>query len=111
MYPGRRVCCVFQPHQVSRTACLLDELAASLDNSDWLYVSDIFRAREPNSQKGEITASDLAAKLRQKGKDVGNVHELPAIFQSLRNELACGDILVTLGAGDIRTWTDAFLAS
>jgi UDP-N-acetylmuramate--alanine ligase len=110
MYPGRRVWCVFQPHQVSRTTCLLDELAASLDNSDRLYVSDIFRAREPRSQEREITAADLAVKLRQRGKDVGSVHELPAIFSSLQNELAPGDVLITLGAGDIRTWTEAFLA-
>ena len=46
MYPGRRVWCVFQPHQASRTARLLDELAASLHNADRVVVAEIFRARE-----------------------------------------------------------------
>jgi len=46
LYPGRRLWCVFQPHQVSRTARLLDSLAASLQNADKLVVAEIYRARE-----------------------------------------------------------------
>ena len=46
MEPSRRLWCVFQPHQASRTEHLLDELAASLQNADTVLVADIFRARE-----------------------------------------------------------------
>src|SRR5262249_14913538 len=46
MFPDRRLWCVFQPHQASRTRHLLDEFAASLQNADKIIVTDVFRARE-----------------------------------------------------------------
>ena len=52
--PGRRVWCVFQPHQASRTARLLDELAASLQNADRVMVAEIFRARGGIPEPGEV---------------------------------------------------------
>jgi UDP-N-acetylmuramate--alanine ligase len=102
MYPGRRLCCVFQPHQVSRTARLLDELAASLHNVDRLWVADIFRAREPEVMPGEVTAADLAHRVRQRGGRVARIHDLNRIGRDLKNELASGDVLMTMGAGNIR---------
>ena len=45
MFPRRRVWCVFQPHQVSRTSRLLDELAVSLQNADRVLVAEIFAPR------------------------------------------------------------------
>ena len=70
MYPGRRVWCVFQPHQASRTAHLLDELAASLQNADRVFVAEIFRAREPSPRPGEVTAADLARRIRPPESEV-----------------------------------------
>ena len=70
LFPHRRVWCVFQPHQVSRTARLLDELAASLQNADRVLVAEIFRAREGSPRPGEVTAADLARRtacLRRRG--------------------------------------------
>ena len=81
MYPGWRICAVFQPHQVSRTACLLDELAASLDNSDRLYVAEIFPAPRARVAAGGDHGVGLAARLRRRGKVVDAVHALPAIFE------------------------------
>lgn len=102
MYPTRRLWCVFQPHQVSRTARLLDELAASLQNSDRLLVADIFRAREPGPQPGEVTAADLARRAGRLGIEVSDVHTTEEIVRELENRLTPGDVLITLGAGDIR---------
>ena len=111
IYPERRVYCVFQPHQASRTAHLLDELAASLENSDRTYVAEIFRARENPPGDGDVTAADLAAKLRKRGASVGQRHELPAIAEALERELCPSDVLIALGAGDICVWTDALAAA
>lgn len=99
--PGRRVWCVFQPHQASRTAALLNELAASLQNTDKLVVADIYRAREPNPQPGEVTAADLAKKARAFGAGVEQVHSIEQIARRLETQLRAGDVLITLGAGDI----------
>ncbi len=66
-YPGRRVWCVFQPHQASRTAHLLDELAESLQNADKVVVADIFRAREGAEKSGEVRASRPGRASRRRG--------------------------------------------
>lgn len=101
MEPGRRLWCVFQPHQASRTEHLLDELAASLQNADTVLVADIFRAREGPARRGEVTAADLARQVRARGTRVPDVHTAAEIEQLLTTQLTPGDVLVTMGAGDI----------
>jgi len=111
VYPRRRICCVFQPHQVSRTTRLLDELAATLHNGlrppdgrgpgDRLWIADIFRAREGPPQPGEVTAADLADRVRRRGHDVAGVHRADEIARELPDCLGPGDVLLVIGAGDI----------
>jgi UDP-N-acetylmuramate--alanine ligase len=101
MYPGRRVWCIFQPHQASRTAHLLDELATSLQNADKLVVADIFRARETAARPGEVRAADLAQRAAGLGAAVVDAHGLDEIRAHLDRALKAGDVVVTLGAGDI----------
>jgi UDP-N-acetylmuramate--alanine ligase len=108
MYPLRRIWCVFQPHQASRTAHLLDETAASLQNADRVFITDIFRAREPEYSAGEVTAADLAAAVRVAGTEVAKVHSATLIAGELERELCPGDVLITMGAGDIRKICDGF---
>ena len=101
MFPHARVWCVFQPHQASRTARLLDELAASLQNADKVLVAEIFRAREGDPQPGEVTAADLARRAAELGVEVLPGHTAEEIVETLETQLAPGDVLVTLGAGDV----------
>ncbi len=108
MYPGRRVWCVFQPHQASRTERLLDEFAASLKMADKVVVSEIFRAREP-AAGGGITARDLARQVRAAGGDAADVHADEMIVGLLERSLVPGDVLITMGAGDIRKICDELI--
>ena len=101
LFPRRRVWCVFQPHQAARTARLLDELAASLQNADRILVAEIFRAREGDPQPGEVTAADLARRTAELGVEALSVHTAKEIVSTLETHLAPGDVLVTLGAGDV----------
>ena len=101
MFPRARVWCVFQPHQASRTARLLDELAASLQDADRVLVAEIFRAREGDPQPGEVTAADLARRAAGLGVEVLPGHADDEILETLETQLAPGDVLVTLGAGDV----------
>lgn len=110
MYPGRRICCVFQPHQVSRTWHLLDEFAASLQNADQVAIAEIFPAREPMHARHRVTAANLAQRVRQGGGEVWPVHTMPAILDRLEQTLVSGDVLVTLGAGDVRKIPHALTA-
>jgi UDP-N-acetylmuramate--alanine ligase len=100
-YPGRRLWCVFQPHQASRTAHLLDELAESLQNADRVLVADIFRAREGAAKPGDVSSGDLAARVAARGAEVIAVHQDTEILPRLVEGLQVGDVLVTMGAGNI----------
>lgn len=101
MYPGRRLWCVFQPHQASRTEVLLDELAASLQNADRVVVAEVFRAREGDYRPGEVTAADLGRQVARGGVEVPQVHTAQEIVRLLETRLEPGDVVVTMGAGDI----------
>jgi UDP-N-acetylmuramate--alanine ligase len=101
LFPHRRVWCVFQPHQSSRTARLLDQFAASLQNADRVLVAEIFRAREGDPQPGEVTAADLARRVAELGVEVIAGHGEREIVSALETGLVAGDVLVTLGAGDV----------
>jgi UDP-N-acetylmuramate--alanine ligase len=109
MYPGRRLWRVFQPHQASRTAHLLDELAASLQNADKVIVAGVYRAREPHPKAGEAAAGDLAEKVRSGGTEVSAVGRSGAIVELLESRLRHGGVLVTMGAGGIRKVCDGLL--
>lgn len=111
MFPGRPLWCVFQPHQTSRTACLLDELAESMQNVDRLLVAEIFRAREPSPRPGEVTAADLARRAEMAGASVHHIHEKNEIVRLLETRLESGDVLLTMGAGDIGSICDRLLAT
>ncbi|NLF06679.1 MAG: UDP-N-acetylmuramate--L-alanine ligase [Pirellulaceae bacterium] len=100
MFPNRRLWCVFQPHQASRTAMLLDDLAESLQNADKVLVAEIFRAREADARPGDVSADDLARKAADLGADVFPGHADSEISETLEAQLAPGDVLITLGAGN-----------
>ena len=102
-FPDRRVFCLFEPHQASRTARTLDETAVSLQNADVTLITEIFRAREPLPANGEVTAADLARSVRALGAEVPPIHGADRCAEHLAHRLRPGDVLVTLGAGNIGT--------
>ena len=98
-YPHKTLWCVFQPHTYTRTRQHLTEFAEALSLADKIVLSDIYAAREKNP--GDITSKDLVKKLEELGKEV---HYFPC-FDDIENFLLqnCmnGDLLITMGAGDI----------
>ncbi|NIL98764.1 MAG: UDP-N-acetylmuramate--L-alanine ligase [Planctomycetales bacterium] len=106
IHPKSRLCCVFQPHQASRTARLMHEFARSLQNADLVAVASIYRAREGRWRPGEPTAADLAAAVRSYGTPTLPAHT----FKEIQRQLTCcpGDVLVTLGAGPVWRFHHAF---
>ena len=91
---------------MSRTKHLLDEFAASLQNADKVAVAEIVRAREPQDLPAEVTAADVLARVAAGGVEVVPEYDLGDISGRLARELAPGDVLITLGAGDIRKVCD-----
>ncbi len=108
MFPGRRICLFFQPHQVSRTERLLDEFAASLHNADLLAVATVFRAREPADAAGHDLAERLAVALRSGGRTALTDRDQVQLIWRFAQQLRPGDVLVTMGAGRLGNVCNVF---
>jgi UDP-N-acetylmuramate--alanine ligase len=99
-WPGRRLVVVFQPHRYSRTAALFEDFTRSFYQADSLVVLPIYPAGEAPIEK--INGQALYDGIRLHGhKDVvfQDGHD-PAVFY-LKGILKQGDVLLTLGAGDV----------
>jgi UDP-N-acetylmuramate--alanine ligase len=100
-FPGRRIVCVFQPHQYSRTRFLLKDFARSFGNADLIYIPDIYFVRDSEDERKAINSTDLAGEVVNLG---GTAKYLPT-FEEIKGELTgalrAGDILMTMGAGNI----------
>jgi len=104
----RRVVCVFQPHLYSRTRDFYEDFGKSFLLSDVLVVTDVYPAREEPIQgvNGELIVN--AAK--QFGhKDVHYIPEKKNVPEFLKSIVKSGDIVITMGAGDIWKYGEEFL--
>ncbi|HEX3725591.1 MAG TPA: cyanophycin synthetase, partial [Pirellulales bacterium] len=101
MFPSRRLWCVFQPHQASRTDRFMEEFAHSLQNADKIIVAEIFPARESVDDLPNVTAAMLARRAVELGGDVVQLPSAGEIEEHLQQRLQAADVLVTVGAGDI----------
>jgi len=100
-FPGRRIWCVFQPHQISRTRALLDEFVQSLSRADRVLVSPVFAAREPESDEQVKLSARIARRIRRRGTPAVFVESLDRIRPTLETDAKPGDVVLILGAGDI----------
>jgi len=99
-FPGRRLVVAFQPHLYSRTKTLAEELGSALALADVALVLPVFPARE--APIPGVTARLVADAARRHG--AARVEELPPpgeISGILDRELKAGDVLLTVGAGDV----------
>jgi len=95
-----RLFVVFQPHRYTRTADLMNEFAASFPGIDALVILDIYPAGEKPIPG--ITSGVLAEKVRQKGqKNAVWFEDRETAVEHLLSQLRAGDVLLTLGAGDV----------
>ena len=91
----KRTIVVFQPHTYTRTKALFDDFVRQLKRADIAYLAEIFAAREKNTLG--ISSADLAAKIE--GARFFNTFE--EIENSLRETAEPGDIILTVGAGNV----------
>ncbi len=98
-YPHKKLWCVFQPHTYSRTKQHLEEFASSLALADSVVLADIYASREKDP--GDISSRDLVRELEKLGKDVYYFPSFDEIENFLLQNCMNGDLLITMGAGDI----------
>jgi UDP-N-acetylmuramate--alanine ligase len=108
-YGRGRIWCIFQPHQYSRTRFLLDDFAESFKLADITIVPDIYFVRDSQASKKEVNARILAARIRQSGSEALFIEDFGAICDYLQSNVAAGDIVVTMGAGDIWKVADEYI--
>lgn len=100
-YQPRRLICVFQPHQHSRTRFLLDDFAASFSQADEVIVPDIYFVRDSQAEKQLVTAVDLVDRINRHGQCAQYIAHFPQIVAHLKEHLVEGDLLLTMGAGNV----------
>jgi len=97
---------VFQPHRYSRTQLLINEFAASFDQADYLIVTDIYAASEQPIDG--IDGQALLKKIKESRPDKQTVYlAKEKIAEFLLGFMQAGDLVITLGAGDIVRVADA----
>ncbi len=106
----RRLICVFQPHQHSRTRFLLEQFAASFSEADVVIVPDIYFVRDSAIEKHRVTAADLVDRLRQRNVTAMHLYPFEAIVEQLEVMCRGGDLVVIMGAGPVWQVARRFLA-
>jgi UDP-N-acetylmuramate--alanine ligase len=97
----RRIWCVFQPHQVSRTRALMQEFSRSFAAADEVLLAPIYAARESGPSEAESVARELVQRTTSNGVSMRYSPSLDRIIATIDDEARPGDVLVTMGAGDI----------
>lgn len=97
----KRLICVFQPHQHSRTRFLLEDFAASFAAADLTIVPDIYFVRDSESERHSVSSGDLVDRINKNGHQALHLPEFKEIVEHLRNNVAAGDLVVTMGAGNV----------
>ena len=101
--PGRRLVLAFQPHTYTRTHALFSDFVRELSKSDVVVLAEIYAARERNTIG--ISSADLAHQI----PDAIYCETLPQVTDVLRRVIRPGDMVITMGAGDIFRAGEALL--
>ena len=99
--PHNELWCLFQPHTYTRTLALFDEFAESFDAADKIVMAEIYAAREKNIYK--ISSKELVNEIKRvhPNKDVYYFGNFEEIASFVINNAQSGDLIITMGAGDI----------
>ncbi|MDP6545197.1 MAG: UDP-N-acetylmuramate--L-alanine ligase [Phycisphaerae bacterium] len=100
-YKPRRLICVFQPHQHSRTRFQLKDFASSFGKADDVIVPDIYFVRDSEREKDYICSDDLVSQIRLHGGEAIYLKSFEEIVTHLKDIVQTGDLVVTMGAGNV----------
>lgn len=107
-WPDRRVIAVFQPHLYSRTQDLYKEFGLSFFDAEVLVITDVYPSREKPIEG--VTGKLIADTAEQYGhKNVVYVEDKNEVSDRLKDIVKDGDIIITMGAGDIYRSGETFV--
>ncbi len=107
--PHKNLWCLFQPHTYTRTIALFEEFADAFEVADKVVLAEIYAAREKNIYK--ISSKELVneIKTRHPGKEAYYFKDFEEIANFVKNNAEEGDLVITMGAGDIYKVADIML--
>jgi UDP-N-acetylmuramate--alanine ligase len=108
-YQPKRIWCVFQPHQYSRTRFLLKDFAESFKLADVTIVPEIYFVRDSKEAKKDVNSQILVDRIRENGTEAVFIDGFGAICDYLRKNVAPGEMVVTMGAGDVWKVADEYI--
>jgi UDP-N-acetylmuramate--alanine ligase len=109
-WPDRRIVAVFQPHLYSRTQQMHQEFGLSFFDAEVLVITDVYPSREKPIEG--VTGKIIADAATQFGhRNVNYVKEKKELTEKLREIVKPGDIVITMGAGDIYRYGEEFSQS
>jgi UDP-N-acetylmuramate--alanine ligase len=98
-FPHKRLWCIFQPHTYTRTLALLDEFSEAFVDADRVIIADIYAARE--ADEGKVHSRDLVEQINDKGGRAQHISDFDEIVSYILEQAQEGDLVITMGAGDI----------
>lgn len=98
-YPHKKLWCIFQPHTYTRTKALLPEFAKALSMADHVVLADIYAARETDTLG--ISSKTLQDEIQKLGTTCDYYPSFSEIENFLKKNYCPGDLLITMGAGDV----------
>ncbi|MEO1731702.1 MAG: cyanophycin synthetase, partial [Pseudomonadota bacterium] len=105
-----RVFAVAQPHRYSRLKDLMDDFQSCFNLADSVYVTPVYEAGEAPIEDVDSTA--LVSGMKSRGhRSAQTVDDVDTLATALAHEIAAGDIIVCLGAGDITRWAAGLAAA
>ena len=104
-----KIWCVFQPHTYTRMKIFLNDFANALSLADHIIVSDIYAAREKDP--GDIHSKDLVKLIHNSGGSAVYINNFDDITTHLLEHCLPGDLIVTMGAGNINIVADELLGN
>ncbi|MHC4544074.1 MAG: UDP-N-acetylmuramate--L-alanine ligase [Planctomycetota bacterium] len=108
-YEPKRIFCIFQPHQYSRTRFLLNDFSESFKLADVTIVPEIYFVRDSQAAKKEVNAQILVERIRNNGTEALFIDGFDQICDYLKDNVTAGDLVVTMGAGDIWKVADEYI--
>jgi UDP-N-acetylmuramate--alanine ligase len=108
-YEPKRLWCIFQPHQYSRTRFLLDDFAESFKLADVTIVPEIYFVRDTEAEKRQINSEILVERIRGNGADAKFIDGFESICDYLKENVREGELVVSMGAGDIWKVSDEYI--
>lgn len=99
-FPHKRVWCIFQPHTYSRTRTLFKDFAQAFFKADKTIIADIYSASR-EKDNGDIHSRDLVEAVNQNSNNAVYMNNFEEIADLIAKEAQPGDIVFTMGAGDV----------